>query len=95
MQRFFTRRFEPLKSLHRSGNAISFVGEDLWSGKTVVVKCLSQKAHQKTSRFAEHLAWYHGLTHPLIAKIDYAGITPGKDPYFVRGWLENGRQLAR
>ena len=93
MQRFLTKRFELVKSLNRSRDAISILGEDRWSGKTVVVKCLSHTAHRKISQFTEQLAWYHGLTHPLVAKILYAGLTPMKDPYFVRDWCENGRKI--
>ena len=94
MQRFLTKRFEQIKILHRSRNAVSILGEDRWSGKTVVVKCLSHLAHRRASHFTEQLAWYHGLTHPLIAKVHYAGLTPMKDSYFVRDWCENGSELG-
>ncbi len=94
IQRFLTQRFEVINTLQRSRNAVSFVGEDRWSGKTVVVKCLSHRTCQKSSDITQQLAWYHGLTHPLIARIDCAGRTPRKDPYFVRKWYEDGKELG-
>ena len=86
MQRFLTARFEVDRLLRRSHHVTTFLGQDRWSSQKVFVKCLANRLHTNPPSFEDQLAWYHGMTHPLIGGIRHAGFTTRGDFYFVRDW---------
>ena len=89
MQRFLTNRFEIQRVLRHSRSTVSFRGLDRWDDdKPVFVKRLRSGTYHPDARLRDRIVRLRGLRHPFLANMYEASLTPGKDFYGTRTFVD-------
>lgn len=94
MQGHLKDRFEVNEILQKSKNRLTFLGLDRWNeDQPVVVKFVRASAYRPDSDLRERLVKLRGLNHPLVSDVNHAVVTPKRDFYMTRIFVE-GTQLG-